>query len=230
MHWKDFLYYQRGEKLALIILLTLIFIGIVVNASLIAREPNIVVINRNDSLIADFELRYNAIEVDTNRLLPSSNSQRTYKTVHKPNDSRYQRYNSDKLKSGETILLNSADTTEWKKVPGIGSSFASRIVKYRNLLGGYISAEQLREVYGMDEERYETMLPYIEVDGYVKKININKLEFKELLKHPYINYDQVQAIFSLRRKKGDIKSINELAMLNEFTRDDIIRIEPYLEF
>jgi hypothetical protein len=56
------------------------------------------------------------------------------------------------------------------------------------------------------------------------------MEFRELLKHPYLNYRQVQAIVNLRKKRGKIASINELAMLDEFTSEDIFRIEPYLEF
>jgi len=74
------------------------------------------------------------------------------------------------------------------------------------------------------------MVPYITLDANYRKIKVNEWEFKELLKHPYLNYKQVQAIVNLRRKKGDIVSINELAMLDEFTSEDIYRLEPYLEF
>ena len=72
--------------------------------------------------------------------------------------------------------------------------------------------------------------PYIQVDENFKKIAINKLEFKELLSHPYLSYKQVQAIVNLRRRTGNIQSIDVLAMLDEFTSEDIERLRPYLEF
>ncbi len=130
------------------------------------------------------------------------------------------------------IILNNSDTVDWKKIPGIGSIYASRIVKYRDLLGGFARVEQLLEVYGIDNELYSSIIPYIyiETNTNLRKVQVNKSEFREMLRHPYLNYKQVQAIINLRRRKGDIVSINELSMLDEFTTDDIYRLEPYLEF
>ncbi len=144
---------------------------------------------------------------------------------------RYPRYpRVDKLNEGETISLNSTDTAEWKRVPGIGTVYASRIVKYRERLGGFARKEQLLEVYGLEGELYARIAPYIEVSGSVRKLAVNQLEFKELLRHPYLSYKQVQAIVNLRHRKGGVDSIQELGMLDEFTSDDIYRLEPYLEF
>jgi tRNA U34 5-carboxymethylaminomethyl modifying enzyme MnmG/GidA len=53
---------------------------------------------------------------------------------------------------------------------------------------------------------------------------------RDLLRHPYLNYNQVQTIFNLRDKKGRISSIEELSLLDEFTDDDIERLRPYLQF
>lgn len=136
----------------------------------------------------------------------------------------------EKLSEGETISLNKADTSEWKKVPGIGSVYAFRIVKYRDLLGGFAHVEQLLDVYGIDQELFSRIAVYIEPDGNYRRIQVNQADFKELLRHPYLNYKQVQAIMGLRRKKGDITSIRELSILDEFTPEDILRLEPYLEF
>src|SRR5690606_32795545 len=76
----------------------------------------------------------------------------------------------EKLSPGETISLNSSDTTEWKKIPGIGSSYSTRIVKYRTLLGGFINKNQLLEVYGIDSEMYSRISPYITEDPNFTKI------------------------------------------------------------
>lgn len=95
---------------------------------------------------------------------------------------------------------------------------------------GFVRKEQLLEVYGVNNELYVRIAPYIESGGNVQQVRVNQLEFKELLRHPYLSYKQVQAIVNLRNRKGRVDSIRELGMLDEFTSDDIYRLEPYLEF
>ena len=90
-----------------------------------------------------------------------------------------------KLKPGATIDLNTADTTLLKRVPGIGSSFARRIVKYRDLLGGYYVVEQLQEVYGMDRERYDAIYPYFTVGTAVRPLT---LTIDSISYHPYLSW------------------------------------------
>ena len=147
--------------------------------------------------------------------------------------SRYPVYvKQEKFSTNEFIYLNETDTTEWKKVPGIGSSFSARIVKYQTTLGGFRSIEQLKEVYGVTDEVFDKIAPYVRVDKNfaIVKLSINKREFKEILAHPYINYEQTKAIVNLRKRIGAITSMNELAMLDEFSPFDIIRITPYVAF
>lgn len=243
MRWKDFLYFQKGEKIAVILLLILIVLFLLFNVVLSFRNNSPIVITQNDELIREFEefresLQETQPAITEDRTQSRSQSQsRAYAPSPSPErttESRSSAYTpfprQEKLTEGETIPLNSTDTAEWKKVPGIGSAFADRITKYRNLLGGFASVEQLREVYGVDNELFSRISPFIEADGNFRKIQINKLEFKELLSHPYLNYKQVQAISNLRRRKGNITSINELAMLDEFTSEDIEKLMPYIEF
>lgn len=135
-----------------------------------------------------------------------------------------------KLAEGETIAINTTDTTAWKMVPGVGSTFARRIVAYGHRLGGYVSEQQLLEVYGIDKQRFDQIVPYIRLEGAIRQMPINRLEFKELLRHPYLSYDHVKAIFAQKRKSGNITSIEQLAHLAPFTDDDIARLEPYLSF
>lgn len=245
MKWKDFLYFQKGDKIAVILLLILIVLVMILNMLLSHRNSREIVLVQNDSIVKAFQEFQDSLhlkEYDVSKQSYSSySSQKTYperertydnsatneqgnKTPHVPF------VRQEKLTAGETIPLNSTDTAEWKKIPGIGSAFAERIVKYRSGLGGFVSIDQLREVYGVDNDLFSRISPYISVDGNYRKIALNKLEFKELLSHPYLNYKQVQAISNLRRRKGNIASINELAMLDEFTSDDIERLRPYLEF
>lgn len=248
MKWKDYLYYQRGEQLAIIILLAMILLVLLLNILLQQRFSSDVVRVQNDSLINQFEEFQHSYEkqialeresytqnsykknnYSDNRWKKSSSTSSSYNNRYEsPTQSSFPR--QEKLATGEKISLNSTDTVQWKKIPGIGSSFASRIVKYQNRLGGFAYIEQLKEVYGVDNEMFYRISPYIQVDENFKKIAINKLEFKELLSHPYLSYKQVQAIVNLRRRTGNIQSIDVLAMLDEFTSEDIERLRPYLEF
>jgi DNA uptake protein ComE-like DNA-binding protein len=116
-------------------------------------------------------------------------------------------------------------------VPGIGSAYANRIVKFRDLLGGFYSINQLAEVYGMDEERFNALKPWFTVDILkFKKLKLNELTSEELNKHPYIDYKQAKAILQLRKQKGKLTGWENLQLLDEFADIDKIRLLPYLSF
>lgn len=136
-----------------------------------------------------------------------------------------------KFPRGTLIELNAADTLILKKVPGIGSSFARRIVKYRNLLGGFYSVEQLGEVYGIDEDRYRRLAPWFRTDtSLVRPIRINGLPADSIPYHPYLNTSQKRVLRQLRRQKGRIDSWENLYLLEEFTAADRERLTHYLSF
>ena len=138
---------------------------------------------------------------------------------------------SDKFTEGTIVELNTADTTTLKKVPGIGSTFAKRIVSYRNLLGGFYSVTQLSEVYGIDEDRYAALKQWFSANpDLISKIQLNTMSQDSLNKHPYINYSQSRVIMQLRRQKGKLTGWENLQLLNEFTDIDKIRLEHYLSY
>ena len=88
---------------------------------------------------------------------------------------------------------------------------ASRIQRYRNRLGGFVSTEQLYEIKGMDTMRFETIKPYITLEtNEITKLDVNRDEFKALLRHPYLEYEQVKAIVNHRERKGLIKDWQQL--------------------
>lgn len=132
-----------------------------------------------------------------------------------------------KLQPGQYVVLDDADTTSLRKVPGIGRYYASRIVRYRNDLGGYVSVAQLSEIEGIPE----SALSYFKVTGgAVRKLNLNRLTLNELKHHPYINFYQARRIIDYRRLKGPLHSIDDLRLLKDFTQRDIERLRPYVEF
>lgn len=132
-----------------------------------------------------------------------------------------------KLKQGERINLNTADTTLLKRVPGIGSGFAKAIVIYRERLGGFYSPAQLNEISGFPPEA----LPYFTADGSAcRRLEINKLTLGELRRHPYIRFYLAKTITEHRRTHGDIHSFDELSLYRDFTPEVIERLKHYVRF
>lgn len=221
MGWKDWLYISKSDKIAIsgLIVIIMILIAITTYLSFDKRDKESINLasNEPESYKAWKEQLTEQIEVE---------KQNYYKEYNK----NYSYYYQPKMKSGETLELNSADTTLLKTIPGIGSGFAHRIANYRTALGGYARIEQLNEVWGLDTYLYEQMIPYITLEPNHDSLYINKDGFDKLLKHPYLNYKQVQVITDIRKRKGAIKSINRLKLLEEFTRRDIEKLMLYISF
>ena len=107
--------------------------------------------------------------------------------------------------------LNSTDSIALVDLPQIGEVMASRIQRYRDRLGGFVCYEQLYEVKGMDSARFATIKPYLLLDTTnIHKLEVNRDEFKILLRHPYLEYDQVKAIVNHRERKGLIRNWEQL--------------------
>lgn len=111
----------------------------------------------------------------------------------------------------EIIELNSADSFELKQLKGIGPVFAARIIKYRDLLGGFYSHEQLKEVYGMDSSRFRLLLKQTKIDTQlIRKINLNSGEIHFLNSHPYINTYHFRSLLYYLKSSGEINELEEL--------------------
>ena len=136
------------------------------------------------------------------------------------------RYMSNKFKEHTLVDLNTADTTLLKRIPGIGSYFAKSIIRYREKLGGFINVEQLTEINNFP---METLDWFSVSTPQIKKININKADFKQMAAHPYIGYDNTKRIKNYVRLDGYIKSVEQLRRLNIFTDEELERLLPYLE-
>lgn len=143
-----------------------------------------------------------------------------------PTADTLQRHWTRKLGPNEHVSLNSADTTALKRVPGIGSYFARRIVSYRQRLGGFYSAQQLLEIDNFPTEA----LPYLQVDDHIRRMNVNKLSLSELKRHPYINYYQAKDITDYRRLHGPLRSLDDVRLTGDFTQQDFERLRHYVEF
>ena len=132
-----------------------------------------------------------------------------------------------KIKENEHVVLNTADTTQLRTVPGIGTYYAKEIVRHGQWLGGYVSVDQLDEIEGFPQESKK----YFVIQGASpKKLNVNKLSLQQLRKHPYINYYQAKTIMDYRRLRGKITSLDDLCLSDDFPPEAIRRLEPYVEF
>jgi competence protein ComEA len=130
------------------------------------------------------------------------------------------------------IELNTTDSLTFRKLKGIGPSYSSRIVKYRELLGGFTSIDQIAEVYGISDSLYQTLVPYLTIsEGFVpNQLNINLATFKELNAHPYISYEQTKIIMNGKSKFGKFNNPDDLKKLDLFDSIQIAKLTPYLKF
>jgi competence protein ComEA len=134
-----------------------------------------------------------------------------------------------KPKDKLTVEINTADSLELIRVPGIKGYTAMKIIELRNKLGGFYSREQLREVYRIDSARYSEIEPFIIVDQFmVKYININKATIDEMKIHPYIRYNLANVIVNYRQQHGLFTSIQDIQKIHLVDADLYRKIAPYL--
>lgn len=127
------------------------------------------------------------------------------------------------------IELNGTDSVELMKLPGIGTKLSKRIIKYRDLLGGYYTMDQLREVYGLNEQTIGLINRRIKVDSTkVQKIDLNFSDRYELSRHPYIGKDNALLIINFRTKYGNITDPSVLKDSMILKGKDYERLKPYL--
>ncbi len=140
-------------------------------------------------------------------------------------------YASNKIKPGEVVELNSADSAKLTTLHGIGPAFAQRIIEYRNRLGGFLNKEQLTEVYGVDAHKYARLKNEVNVSpALITKIKINEVDFEGLRQFPYLTNKQANAIIQYRNQHGNYQSITGLHNIMILDDNILRKIEPYLDF
>lgn len=223
--WKDFLYFSKGDRIAIILLSILICatVGIYLYLNNI---PDISPTYIAQSELLDKNFTHFENEMTENAPLLINETEPTEET---PTIKKTSKSNTQKLKEGQTICINSAYENTLMRIPGIGETLAQRIADYRNMLGGFVSLEQLQDIKGITIKKYSNILPYIVITKKHKKININRVSSDKLSDHPYLNEKQVAAILSIRNN-GKITSIDVLNEGTDFSQQEIDRLKPYLSF
>lgn len=134
---------------------------------------------------------------------------------------------SYKYPIGTIIDLNKADTTELKKIPGIGSGIARMITAYRQQLGGFYRIEQLEDIH----LNYHQLQSWFNINPKdIRLINLNHIGIERLRNHPYINFYQAKAFVEYRKKKGIIHSLKPFTLYEEFSENDLEKISHYVCF
>ena len=127
------------------------------------------------------------------------------------------------------VNINTATETDFQNLKGIGVAYSKRIVAYREKLGGFVSVGQLREVYGITDELYNNISPYLKADNAnIRTININTADFKTLVAHPYIDKNIANAILNYREFAKTIKSTDELVKQKALSLSDYDKISRYI--
>lgn len=186
----------------------------------------------------DFKRLYGLSEADFKRLRPyiriaPADRKRPY-THYEEDDygtpraelPQYERL--EKYEEGTRIDANEADTTELKRIPGIGSYYARKIVSYRERLGGFVSASQIEEIEGLPAGASRWF--EVESSPHIEKIRINHATFKQIVHHPYMSYEQTKAIVNHIRSYGPLRSWRDLRLYKEFKEEDFSRLTPYFSF
>ncbi len=126
------------------------------------------------------------------------------------------------------IDVNTADEIQLQYINGIGPSYAKRIVKYRALIGGYHSKNQLLEVYGLDRQKLDEIKDQITVGDNIEKLDVNSIDYKSISSHPYISHQEARLIVAYTKKHGSFKNAYDIVKIGVMDSLFVEKILPYL--
>lgn len=249
-NFKKFLSFSRGERIAIITIVSFIVIILIIKYLLVLNPPKRDYFKHDlDSIIARREMVMDSVRIaySVEKANPSFRARRSDIAVISSEAKRNREISNKKsYQSNQTeeisplpmvvgrndivVDLNAADTTQLQQLPGIGTAYAKWIVDYREKLGGYCETGQLLEVYRMDTIRFNDIERFVKIDSVFvpNQLRINSDAFKTLLKHPYLEYEDVKKIVNYREQKGMITSWEQLTKI---VGDDINpRLRYYIDY
>jgi competence protein ComEA len=218
----------RGEQRALVLVSFLLFLSVGIRflvQLLPEREPAGMeeFVKESQALFASIA-RTDSLQKERSDSVKQSKKPNSFKS----NSTSYHHPPSTAPQS--PININRADSAQLLPLPGIGPVFASRIIKYRELLGGFVYIDQLCEVYGFPMETLDMIRDRIMIDSSaIRKIVMDSASFRELLRHPYLDLEDVKSLVAYRDFKQVISTLSELQENNIIDDTTLSRIGPYLE-
>ncbi|MEI6883477.1 MAG: helix-hairpin-helix domain-containing protein [Bacteroidota bacterium] len=225
---KDYLSFNRSELRGIIVLLVILFIVAFANQLLPEDTTNFSADYPNlEKELLGFEAAVRKAETEDSLKRLSRYKGMWPKSEKHTDSGGFTRYPAKPL---ITVDINRADTLELQRLKGIGPSYARRIVQYRNKLGGFINVRQVLEVWGMDSIHYNLIRQNIIIkEDTVRRIDLNTITFKELLKHPYFPYELTRSLVIYRQKHKVIRSVDELKLVEGVNDSVFGKIRPYVK-
>lgn len=216
---KEYLSFTKKERSGIIMLVLIVFIVAVVPKYLFPEKK----------LVAKIEGRQQQQQT-IYQPADVSREQKHSENPNPPPKSFYPRTGT-RQRPVPVIEINSADTAAFIALPGIGSKLASRIVMFREKLGGFYSVSQIGEVYGLQDSVFRKIRPVLRCDhSEIKKININSAEKEKLKAHPYIRWNLANILVQYRAMHGPFTSIKDLENIENLDSAAVGKMAPYLRF
>lgn len=190
----------------------------------------------NDESIEDvFQITYVQIDSAREQLIKR---QSVYKNTEQANWKAQTQVNKNQHTSGITpkrimvLDINEADSVDLERLPAIGEKLSSRIVRYRDRLGGFLRLSQLKEVYGLSDSTYQIIVPLLKIgkDFKPKQIDINKAEYTDLRKHPYTNNSFIKLVLAYRKVHGNFSNQVDLQKVEQLDKLVLDKLAPYLSY
>lgn len=180
----------------------------------------------------DIKKVYGLRKEDAERLIPYihiSQKESSVSSHFKSENKTYTANSTSENKRKQVIDINTADTSAFISLPGIGSKLATRIVNFREKLGGFSSVNQLGETYGIPDSTFQKIKPQLQCNNpALKTININTADINVLRAHPYLRWNIANAIINYRQQHGNYKSVEDIRKIDIITDDLYNKIAPYL--
>lgn len=153
------------------------------------------------------------------------------KDSYKNNRSYQQKAFSQKEKIVLTDI-NEATQEDLIKIYGVGEVISLRILKLKESLGGFVSMEQMKDVWGLSPEVIDNLNAHFKVLTFpnIKKIDINNASVKEISQFPYFRYALAKQIVTYRSMNGDFNNIEDLTKIKDFPVENVKIIQLYLAF
>ena len=190
----------------------------------------------NDESIEDvFQITYVQIDSAREQLIKR---QSVYKNTEQANWKAQTQVNKNPQASGVVqkrimvLDINEADSVDLERLPAIGEKLSSRIVRYRDRLGGFLQLSQLKEVYGLSDSTYQIIFPLLKIgkDFKPKQIDINKAEYTDLRKHPYTNNSFIKIVLAYRKVHGNFSNQIDLQKVEQLDKLVLDKLAPYLYY
>ncbi len=175
----------------------------------------------------DLSRVYGLFKDEYKRLAPYIRIEQTERSFPEPQKETFA--SRPKTERYVAIDINTADTSAYIALPGIGSKLAARIVNFRDKLGGFHSVNQVGETFGLPDSTFQKIKQYLRLDNtQLQKININTATVDELKAHPYIRYALANPIVAYRNEHGAFTKLEDLKKIMAVTEKVYEKIVPYL--